>query len=779
MTVSELAERTGAPDRSDGPVRRRLPSPGWLPFLVALGGTVAVLSSYDVAAADLTKFAAYTLLAGTLPGTLIWRAVRGGAGFLPLDAAFGTVVGFVIELPVYLIARSRGVPLAVLAWPIVTLVVFAAVPPLWRFWRGSGRRLPVGVSWTVAAGMLYLMVRSMSLGFRSSAVIDPYRAGMGVDFPFQFALVGLLKHTLPLDTPWVAGTPLDYHWYVYAHGAAAGWLTGIEPEVLVLRLLPIPMVAAFLLVLVAIVHRMSGRWWAGSLAVVLTLVGTAISPYAWGDRPLDNGAIADQLWQSPTQTFAALLCAAAVYVLADLLTGERRVSLWCAYAVLAGAVAGAKATFVPMLLCGLLFAALIRFARTRRVGAEVAALAITLFWFGFAQLVLYRSGSQGMVVAPLQTVKWAPLGRDVFGVPSPTDDWPALLALAGVGTLALAYGWAGLAGLVRRDFRRQPLVHVMLGIGLSGVGGLWVFAHPGLSQAYFARSATPYLAMVSAIGLAALIPDRPRSRWFVPLAVAGALLGAAALITVQLTAGRDTPLWWGWTPWHAVWPYLLLTALVAGIAALLALIGWPARLGVRGTLAVAVVTALAAAITTGLFACRGLWPSLTAGHQQRYAESAPIMPLGAAEAGRWLRAHSDPRDVVATNSHCRFAAAGCDSRDFWLSAYAERRVVVEGWSYTEPAFESGGLWDRTLGYSPFWDPALLAANDAVFYQPTAANVAAFTRQHGVRWLVAVDTTPSTDPEVRSWLVANPDLARYAMPRFWGAGVVVYEVTGEP
>jgi hypothetical protein len=92
---------------------------------------------------------------------------------------------------------------------------------------------------------------------------------------------------------------------------------------------------------------------------------------------------------------------------------------------------------------------------------------------------------------------------------------------------------------------------------------------------------------------------------------------------------------------------------------------------------------------------------------------------------------------------------------FLLSAYAERRVLVEGWSYTEPALGSGTIWDGTPDRSKFWDPGLLATNGDVFYYPTAANVAAFTRQYGVRWLVAVDGTPSPDPAVRRPLRVSP------------------------
>ncbi|MFI5889960.1 hypothetical protein ACIA5D_07540 [Actinoplanes sp. NPDC051513] len=781
MTISTADRPVEAPEQAAAPGRRHWLSPGWLPFVVALAGTAASLLYYDVPAGDLIKFAAYTLLAGTLPGTLIWRALRGGAGVLALDAAFGTVVGFVVELPVYLVARACGVPLAVLAWPILTLVLFAAVPSLRRHWRGTGLRMPVGVSWTVAAGMLYCMGRAMALTFRSTAPTDPHRLSMILDFPFQFALVGLFKNGVRLDMPFVDGVGLSYHWYVYPHGAAASWITGIEPEMLILRLLVVPMIAAFLLLLVALAHRLSGRWWAGALAVVLALAGTAISPYAWGDRPMYNGVITEHFWQSPTQSYAVLLCAAALYVLAGLLVPGRkepnRLVAWGTYAVLTGAMAGAKATFLPVLLCGLALAVGVRLLRTRKLGAEAIALAITLVWFAFAQLVLYSGGAQGMVVDPLQTVKWTILGWAVFGGPRPVNHEAALFALAATAVLAMAISWAGLAALARRTFRWDPMVHVLLGIGLSGTVATWVFAHPGLSQGYFARSASPFLAVLSAVGLAALVPAGGRApRWFARLTAAAAVLGVAALLAVQFTAGRPRPPGPAtWSTLHAVGPYLLLTAVLVVLAAALAVIGRQTQLGRRRTAAVMVVPFLTASIATGLLGARELWPDATAGHANRYPATAAVMPAGAAEAGRWLRDHSAPGDRVATNSHCRFGGNGCDSRDFWLAGYSERQVLLEGWSYTEPAFASGGLWDYTLAGSPFWDPALLAANDEIFYHPTTANVAAFTRSHHIRWLVAVGTMPNPARGVKNNLHANPSLAQFAEPRFRAGDITVYEV----
>jgi hypothetical protein len=115
---------------------------------------------------------------------------------------------------------------------------------------------------------------------------------------------------------------------------------------------------------------------------------------------------------------------------------------------------------------------------------------------------------------------------------------------------------------------------------------------------------------------------------------------------------------------------------------------------------------------------------------------APLPPDGA-EAARWLRDNSAPDDLVATNLHCLpdDDPDRCDARHFWVSAYAERRVLVEGWAYTESAFRTAlklGVSDRTV---PFWDPALLAANDLAFTSPSN-GVAELRDRYHVEWLFA-------------------------------------------
>ncbi len=120
---------------------------------------------------------------------------------------------------------------------------------------------------------------------------------------------------------------------------------------------------------------------------------------------------------------------------------------------------------------------------------------------------------------------------------------------------------------------------------------------------------------------------------------------------------------------------------------------------------------------------------------------APMIAAGGIEAARWVREHTPDDEVIATNAHCRLPGTEppCDARNFWMAAYSERSVLVEGWSYVygstvEKARPPGQ--DSIEG--DFWDPRRLADNDEAMQQPTEENVQRLRERYGVRWLI-IDT----------------------------------------
>jgi hypothetical protein len=158
-----------------------------------------------------------------------------------------------------------------------------------------------------------------------------------------------------------------------------------------------------------------------------------------------------------------------------------------------------------------------------------------------------------------------------------------------------------------------------------------------------------------------------------------------------------------------------------------------------GSLVVGISAAVALAVGTGAFSAPVTSPPVDPSRVVTSAESG---------AAQWLRAHSRPTDVVATNVHClaRKTVEHCDARAFWVGALTERQVYIGGWAYTSAAREMHGREGLTYKQQRFHDPARFAANEAVFANPTAAAVD-HLRSAGVRFLYADELASPVSPKL--------------------------------
>ncbi|SEK34940.1 hypothetical protein [Nonomuraea pusilla] len=728
-----------------------------LPGAVAALVTVAALLAHGTPGRDVALFAAYVALALTLPGALLWRALTRLRLPVAVDLAAGTAVGYALECFTYMAARAAGQPRLAVLGPALTVVAFAAVPRLRRHWRSGHRpRVPLPHGLAIAAGFCFLVVSSALTVFRGHGLTPPANLGPYVDMPFHLALVGELRHHMPPTIPEVAGQPLSYHWFVYSDMAAASWATGIEPETLLYRLSVLPMLAVFTVLVPAVGHLVTRSWTAGALALAATYLLAPPDPYAWSPGAFAFGPPTPALaWLSPTQTFgAAVFSALAVLVAVLLRDGGRR--LLVPVALLLALVAGAKATYLPLLLAGVCLLAAVDWLRTRRVDRDLLLLGgLTLATLAFAQFVLFGGAAQGVRVWPLFTAikmaaRW-PTRAAIDGLP-----WAAAGVCAAF-LLAWAAIWAGAFGPRRRPGSGPDrALTLFLGVGLASLGVVLLLGQPGLGQLYFLTAARPYLWIVAVAGLvAALRPAPPRLRPV--LAVAAGAAGAGVLALVRAAGDPapprlDAPGGAGFG-WAFVLPFVPLALLTGGLALALALRRVPWRRAALLWLVTGLSVPSAIATVRADLTPAGLRP------QEIPAEGVAAM--------RWLRAHSDPADLVATNAHCRPGARRCDSRHFWISAYAERRVLVESWSYT--ARNMAALEDinrQPMTGLPFWDAGLLAANDAVFTAPTERDVSVLKERYGVRWLVA-----DRGARVR----VSPRLDAYAVRRYSDGPVTVYEI----
>ncbi|MDH2424123.1 hypothetical protein [Sphaerisporangium sp. TRM90804] len=753
-----------------GPPRARRPwRSGWTPAVLAAAVTAAVLHHYGVPVRDLALFGAYLALCVALPGMLLVRALYPGRVTTAEQAAFGLALGYAVEVLVYIPARALGAPLLVLAWPVTAYAALLFVPPLRRRW--SSRRAeaaPLWVSWVLALAHIGVTAWGALRFFRMNALTWPAMGANDYDLPFHLTLIGELKHHVLPVMPHVAGEPLYYHWFVYAHFAASSWITGIEPATLLFRLTVPPMLAA-LLVLVAMTGRRVSGSWAGTPAVLAgTMLVGAPSMYLGHNDVLAWGGLQDAAWVSPTQTFGALLFAPLVVLVLELFEPERPgLGRWLLIAVFLVTIIGAKATYLPLLAAGLTAVAVAGGLRRRPSPRVLGLLAATLACLAFAQVVLFGRVRQGMSVAPLAFMResWAELSgmEPLAGIGRQFSPPPgSLLGVTLVFLLCWAVTWCGVLGLLaRRGLITGPVPVFVLGMGAAAHGAVLLLGHPGYSQFFFLFAAYPYLVVLTVHGTLVLAR---RARLPLHWVVAAVCAGLLAAYLVPVLGAVTTPLAPGRSDLLLYRPYAVLVAVTALAGGVLA-----ARAGRLRACALVVIAlgavALPACAHAHVISAIGKAAQRGVGGVAPEADARPV-PEGTLTAARWLRAHSGPDELVATNTHCRWGEEDpCDTQQVWVSALTERRVLVEGWAYTARNLDRWRPGVR-INRLPFWDADRLRANDAAFQAPSAGTVGLLRDRYGVRWLLADERR-----------APHPELARFATLRLRTGDYAVYRIGG--
>jgi hypothetical protein len=432
---------------------------------------------------------------------------------------------------------------------------------------------------------------------------------------------------------------------------------------------------------------------------------------------------------SPTQALGSVLILPLIAVTALLFRGERsRLQLagcWFVAVLVIAVLSVTKATALPVYAAGLAVAWLYLLIRHRRFDATALWLATaTVAFYGVNFVVVMDQEAHGMEFAPGATYtkmldRMLPDSIPVGGLQ---------LAILVVGMVICWVLPAVGAVLVRRRHPRDPMLPFLLG-GLGGaVVAMSLLRHFTESQIFFIRSAFVFGLLIPAWGLAMLgrrqlvvalpallagavavalgrllIPDRPgecgsaecvRLVLGAPLALAfaGALVGALLLgLLLHLARSLPRPIH-RWVPTRA-WTILLVAVLI----------GMTAQPTYRDVLRET--------------------PAPRFGFES--------VPPGGIPAARYIRAYAGPDDVVATNIHCFLPTRPpCNTASFWISAYAERRTLVQGWAYTAKANAGPSpLVD------PFWDQERLRQNDVVFTEPDRESLDHLWRRYGVRWLL--------------------------------------------
>jgi hypothetical protein len=665
-------------------------------LLIIVVASIAWLSS-GVHAGEIARFVSYELSFVVLPGWLMYRALFAASpGGRLRQLVLGWSLGYLLEILAFLASVQLGRRDLFFAYPVVV-----GLPAALIAWRARGSKRARSATWAytrVSARSLWvggflcclLVVYVALAGFSKSPLPrDLGGATYHEDTVFAVSLAAEALHHWPMTVPMVAGEGLHYHLFVYLHMAAVAQVTGIDLSVIVMRLYSVPLLVLLALQLVLAGKRVGRRLSAGFVAAFAVLFLGELD-VSRSRRFLFSDFFFSWLLNSHTFLLGLIFFLAAIVLLDELMSsrhGSRtpRLSSWLlAGGMLVGCM-GAK-SYSLLALAGGLGVVIAWLLLRDRVLSRPALLALALtgtVYLG-ANALIFRWNSAGVVLSPFKAIK-AMEGVSVFRSQL-ARLWGDNDVILGLGVV---YGTIGL-----------------LGIPLLGFGLLLKYRSRSLSLSEL---------------------------WFLSLFVAA--LPALFLLN-QPGFGQLFVVFFGLVPativaasgFRLFWAYHVRNTFAG-------------RFSVRGGLATAAVGGclVVSFLNTPLDWFPGV--SVRAVDVPPYQYELSGLTAGLYDGLLWIRNNTDVNDVLVVNNHSIYRG-GLDSKYFYYSAFAQRRVVLESWDYTRQAAATK-LLSLDAAHTPF--PRRLALSDAVFRNADESAMRTLAREYGASYLVVDKVHGSASP----------------------------------
>lgn len=367
-------------------------------LLFAAASALIVIRSCGYELREPLVYVSYLLAHVVLPGLVAVRFLDAR----PLDAgrvlALALPAGLALESLQFLSLAAIGAK----AW-------HAWIPLGWLallLWQARvGRLLQVrvsahhaGVAGFLAAFVMIALALAAGQMFTESPLANGVPArGIFHDWVYLISRAAVIKNHWPLEDPSLAGTPLQYHYFMMVHAAAASWTTGLEISTVMLRLLYLPLSLALVAQVFLLGRAVSRSVWGGCVACFLFLATSELSfSTSYGDSHY-LGLFSRWLFVSPTFFHGMIYAGALLVVLRDVLRrrelGWRYVSLLLLLGV---GGTGAKGTVLPVVVTALVLLALWSARRAGRSSARMlvvaALLAVAFAVVYFPTMSAWRSG---------------------------------------------------------------------------------------------------------------------------------------------------------------------------------------------------------------------------------------------------------------------------------------------------------------------------------------------------------------------------------------------------
>ena len=553
--------------------------------------------TWGAAAAIVAALALQTCL-----GAIIWAWVRsrsGGAASSFEVLGMGFVLGSILSMVSGVVFRPV-VP-GGFGWAALAVVVLVAWLVRKHMRRGTLLASNQNFEWP-RRSVLWGFVAGVLVGL-SAVIVNLARYPLHwtgawnqyhPDMVFFEALANSVARYGTGESIFMSGEDLRYHWFTYAWSGQLSDSLGLEPFVVLTRVLPM----ATLLASAGIAAVWAGRYtktpWAPGLAAVLVTAGGYVGA--------TYGTLLN--FDSPSQALTTLWLLGLSFAVLEYLNGAlSHRTLWV-IGLLSVACVGGKANAAIVAIGALVVLVVVGFIRRSpwRVRAGWALIVSGIPAAIAYLLVLSGSANSG----GLLLFNWANRASSVQGLD---------LGVGGLGIaagtvilmIAVAPRWAGLLGLwLEPEQRWAPTSIFGAGLLVMGIVPLAVLSQ-GVNELWFALAASAPLAVISAIGVGVAwesLGDRAplqRNRR-TALLLASANLGLVFFVLASMLWRQGAP---GVTSVRALGPILMLVGAAAG-ALVLCWISRSIQAGRRIALLVIIfitilVTASALARVTPLF----------------------------------------------------------------------------------------------------------------------------------------------------------------------------------
>lgn len=641
-----------------------------------LVGAVALLAT-GVDASELIRYGLYLLVFVLAPGIAAYLALMARPGDPVRVLALGWTFGIALVLVSFVLTAALGVRELLWAHPVVVLAL-AAPTARRRLREVAWDESPSAPMVVAAVGILALALVYLIADAFVAAPLPERAASVQyyVDNVWDIGVVAEAMHHWPLQHPSVAGEPLRYHLFAFLDMGATGYVSGVEPSTLVLRLFPVSMTFLSFLLMTCLGRRVGGRWSVGVLAGALLFLTGELDIFPRNQFPF-LGVLTAVWWDSPTYVFGLPFFLAATLLVCDALRRHQGFAAREAvlFTALVAVGVGAKASVAPVLLGGLSLTGAWCLWRCRdRLGLLVGLSGVVLAVFIAGYVAIYSGGSGALRVKAFTFLQSTLVE---MRYPHLRGRFLIEALMSGPTILLSSYALLAIVWMLARPSLDVVFLLALLAASLAPT--LFV-ASPGAGQWYFLLYGVPPALVVAAAGL-----DR-FWRWAIAAGVDPRRLLVAAAVVVAI-AGIGAAWSWSYDDFASV-PVLVVYAVVLVTLVVAAAMVAPRPRRLAAMLPIAAALSIAVSLADRPLDSFPL-------RLQELRDGLPMNPLdqpnsrgttrALTDGLRWVRDNTPQDALLAVNNH-ELSTNG-SSRYFYYSALAERRVFLESWAYTEAGAE--------------------------------------------------------------------------------------------